>query len=131
MKKNNRVLYEIGFNWGRSPCSNRFINTHAEISALKKYTKKLRNKKIKNRKVNLVVIRVNSENKFMESRPCHHCMESLKKSGININKLYFSTCEGTIECVNFNEWSKLTHNLSSGNKCRKEATFNDRKKNVK
>jgi hypothetical protein len=118
-QKNGRIFYEVGFNSGRSLYNNKYLKTHAEISALHKYTEKLKIKKVKNKKVDLVVLRVDSNNIFKDSRPCYHCMESLKKSNININKLYFSVSNGTIECVNFKEWSKLQHNLSSAHSFRK------------
>ena len=107
----------IGQNSDRSPCSNCKIKTHAEIDALKKINNLIRNKKIKQRnKLDLLVLRINKIGNLCESAPCHHCsQELLTNSCIKIDKLYFSTADGTIKYVKFTDWmTKKNLHVSRG-----------------
>jgi hypothetical protein len=59
---------------------------HAEIHAIEK----LDHQKIK-KSVNLLVVRLSKSGELGESRPCYHCLQSLKKTKIKIKYVYFST----------------------------------------
>lgn len=118
----------IGQNSDRSPCSNSKIKTHAEIDALRKINNLIRNKKIKQRnKVDLLVLRVNKLGNLCQSAPCLHCSKELTNSYITIDKLYFSTTEGTIKYMKFDDWisNPDLHMTSSGwRHCGKCSQFN-------
>ena len=107
----------IGQNSDRSPCSNSKIKTHAEMDALRKLNTLIRNKKIKQKnKVDLLVLRVNKLGNLCQSAPCYHCSQELiTNSYIKIDKLYYSTTEGTIKYVKFADWiSKPVEHITSG-----------------
>ena len=108
----------IGQNSDRSPCSNSKIKTHAEIDALRKLNIMIRHKKIKQRnKLDLLVLRVNKLGNLCQSAPCYHCSQELTtNSYITIDKLYFSTTEGTIKYMKFDDWISKPdlHMISSG-----------------
>ena len=106
----------IGQNSDRSPCSNCKIQTHAEIDALRKINNLIRNKKIKPRnKVDLLVLRVNKLGDLCQSAPCYHCSQELTNSYIKIDKLYYSTAEGSIKYVKFADWiSEPVEHITSG-----------------
>lgn len=106
----------IGQNSDRSPCSNIKIKTHAEMDALQKINDMVRNKKIKKRsKLNLMVLRINKTGNLCESAPCYHCSQGLLNSYVTIDKLYFSTADGSIKYVKFIDWmSKKNIHVSRG-----------------
>ena len=105
----------MGVNSNKKMFNNQNIKTHAEMSALKKLEKNINDKKIKNKKFNLVVIRITC-GKLGESAPCFHCTKKLATSNICIDKLFYSTSDGTIKCVKFNDWIQNLDNIkkSSG-----------------
>ena len=86
------------------------------MDALDKIKDLIRCKKIKNNKVNLVVLRINKSGDLCESAPCYHCTKELFKNNlININKLYYSRTGGIITCVKFNDWVECgTTHVSKG-----------------
>lgn len=49
----------------------------------------------------LTVIRLNATNELTESKPCYHCIMSLKKSGF-IKKVIYSTINGDCNIENIN-----------------------------
>lgn len=97
----------IGENSDKPLFSNEKIKTHAEMSGLTKVMKSIKCKKIKNKKMNLIVLRINKSGELCESAPCYHCTKILAENkSITINNLYFSRNDKTITCVKFNDWSK-------------------------
>jgi len=73
-------------------------------------------KKIKNRKMNLIVIRTTKTGILGNSAPCYHCTKFLSENNsIKIDKLYYSNSDGEIECIKFTDWVKIgqTH-ISEG-----------------
>ena len=53
-------------------------------------------------KCNILIIRIDANDKLIESKPCMMCVHELKKH--NINKVYYSTKDGNIECVKLSEF---------------------------
>lgn len=72
--------------------------------------------KVKSKNVDLVVIRTDKDRKLYESEPCYHCTKELIKIKLfRINKIYYSTKEGNIVCMNYNKWLKVCNRrVSSG-----------------
>lgn len=95
----------IGENSDRCLYGNNRIKTHAEMDAYKKLEIMIKSKKIKNNKMDLIVLRVNKVGDLCESAPCLHCTNYLaSKDLISIDKLYYSTSSGSIVSIKFNEW---------------------------
>ncbi len=116
-KNINLNKIKIGENSNRIRYNNIKIKTHAEINALEKMDLKSNNSlKNKNINVDLIVLRINKQYSLCDSAPCYHCTCELKKKHfINIKNIYFSTSEGLIKCVNFNDWNNQTnHHISKG-----------------
>lgn len=92
------------------------VCTHAEMDALDKAIDGIKSGKIKNRKMNLIVIRTSNNNKLCSSAPCYHCTLELANNGyIKIKKLYYSTTDNNIKCINFSEYYKKgEYKMSSG-----------------
>jgi len=67
-------------------------STHAEVDAIGK----IKNKKNKPKKLDIVVVRFTNSGALAESRPCYHCLCFMEKSGLDIRNVYYSTSEGTI-----------------------------------
>jgi tRNA(Arg) A34 adenosine deaminase TadA len=86
---------------------------HAEMSIFKKINYK------KMRKVDVYVIRINGNGKLINSKPCSHCLNSLKK--LNIKKIYYSDENGDIVCEKTNDMK--TDYISSGYKIGKNKKF--------
>lgn len=115
----------MGENSHKPLYSNNKIKTHAEMDALNKVKGLIKCKKIKNNKMNLVVIRVNKIGNLCESAPCFHCTKELSKNNyVQIDKLYYSRSDGSITCIKFNDWVNYgTSHISKGwkwlsiNKC--------------
>jgi hypothetical protein len=95
---------------------NNLIKTHAEIDALKKIESMIKCKKIKKKKMNLIVLRINKSGLLCESAPCYHCTIELQKNqNIIIDKLFFSRADGTITCIKFSDWVvKDNYHVSKG-----------------
>ena len=45
-------------------------------------------KKVKDKKFNMIVIRINNKGELKNARPCHNCLIMMKN--IKINKVYYS-----------------------------------------
>jgi len=67
-------------------------STHAEVDAIGK----IKNKKNKPKKLDIVVIRLTKTGILSESRPCYHCLCFMEKCCLDIRNVYYSTSEGTI-----------------------------------
>lgn len=82
-----RRIYSKGYN--------RFnlitVSIHAEIDC---FLKLRENPKLKFTSGHLLVVRLNSNNKLANSKPCVDCLEKLKKIGIK--KIYYSDAMGRI-----------------------------------
>jgi deoxycytidylate deaminase len=63
---------------------------HAELNVFRNFSKKL----CKN--MDIIVIRVNKQNKLKNSRPCNNCIIKLLSCGIR--KVYYSDDNGDIVC---------------------------------
>lgn len=75
------------------------ISVHAEEGALYKFNRNQSLKRKKNRhknrnKYTLIVIRVDGFGMLKESKPCTHCINKIKASGIK--RVTYSTNEGNI-----------------------------------
>jgi len=92
------------------------IKIHAEIDAYIKMSKFIKRKEIKTNKMNLIVIRTNKSGTLCNSAPCYNCTLFLSKNKeIEIDKLYYSTSDGKIDCIKFSDWKKNgTNHLSEG-----------------
>jgi len=49
------------------------------------------------KKVNLIVIRVNSNGELTCSKPCFNCSRLIRRNCVFINKIYYSNWSGQIE----------------------------------
>jgi cytidine deaminase len=67
-------------------------STHAEVDAIGK----IKNKKNKPKKLDIVVVRFTKSGALTESRPCYHCLCFMEKCCLDIRDVYYSTSEGTI-----------------------------------
>ena len=67
-------------------------STHAEVDAIGK----IKNKKNKPKKLDIVVIRLTKTGALSESRPCYHCLCFMEKCSLDIRNVYYSTSDGTI-----------------------------------
>ena len=52
-------------------------------------------------KYNILVVRINHLEELVDSKPCIMCVHAMKENGIN--KVYYSTDNGDIECMKVNE----------------------------
>lgn len=87
------------------------INTHAEMDVINKILSKIN--KYKRKKIDLMVIRINSLNELRESKPCLLCLQYLiKNKHLNIKNIYYSNALGNIvkttikELENISRYSK-------------------------
>lgn len=79
----NKHIYSIGINRYIFDKRLKYFSTvHAEINAINM----LKNKKNKN--LDILIIRINSNGTLQMSKPCSHCICKLKKNGIR--KVYYS-----------------------------------------
>lgn len=69
------------------------LSKHAEENVLYNFYKNNRNYRVTRRLV-LIVIRVNSNNKLINSKPCSHCLEMMKYYGIK--KVIYSDTNGLL-----------------------------------
>lgn len=111
----------------RSALSGRTMPTlHAEMCALSQVFRKrqspgtnrrqrLQSKKIRNRNVDIYVIRINAENDLLNSRPCQDCLRALRKMGVD--RVFYSNTDGDIvmEKVCDMESTHLSHHQSIHN----------------
>lgn len=95
------------------------ISTHAEIASIKKFFYKNNLSYYKKQKkpvhINLLVIRLTKSNELKNSRPCYHCIQTLSKLNIIIDKVYYSNQNGHIVCEKFRDMLESPENkMSSG-----------------
>lgn len=75
------------------------------MDALNKVKGLLKCQKIKKKKMNMIVLRINKNGELCESAPCFHCTQELYKNKyVKINKLYYSRADTTITCIKFDDW---------------------------
>lgn len=96
--KNN--IETIAFN----EYDSKYNTKHAEQECINKYKNKIRKYKKDKKKFNLLVIRLSTQNKLLNSKPCHECCRVLKESGI-INKIYYSNENGHIITERINNFN--------------------------
>ena len=80
--------YPMGMNSTNILSNGRTI--HAEIKLLSKLSD------IFTRSISILVIRLSKDGKLKESKPCYHCLQQMKMSGIPIKYVYYSTSNGNI-----------------------------------
>lgn len=112
MGKNNYLAY------GDNTSSSKFeyiANDHAEINALKKLKPRDKTKKL--RGIDLVVVKVNKSGKLLNSKPCADCIEKMDRIpstfGYYINRIFYSTAEGTIIKTNLRRLKREDKYISS------------------
>lgn len=81
---------------------------HAEMNCLYNSAKLNKKRKI----FDLIVVRINDNDKLIESKPCEMCTNAMKKFGIR--RIYYSTDSGTIHKENLKDF--FTEHLSRGMK---------------
>lgn len=69
------------------------LSKHAEENVLYNFYKRNRNYRATKR-LTLIVIRVNNNNKLINSKPCSHCLEVMKYYGVK--KVIYSNIDGTL-----------------------------------
>lgn len=119
LSKNGKVV-SVGINTlllTKEACSE-----HAEEAALIKMRKRKMNTEYEKRdRYDILVVRITKGGQFAESRPCPKCIERMRKSGIKINRVYYTTRKRTLMMEKLNEM-KCEMNYSTGyrylRKCR-------------
>ena len=53
------------------------------------------------KKIDLIVVKLNTDGTFGNSKPCTNCLKTLFLSGINIGRIYYSTVDRGIIYENF------------------------------
>ena len=94
LNKKNKIV-SIGIN-RKNYRTNKIESIHAECSAILNinwYKIKIHDK------LDLYVIRINKNNKLLDSYPCESCVDKIKKFSYIINNIYFSNSEGEIEKI--------------------------------
>jgi hypothetical protein len=104
----NSVLYVVST--GQNKYNTNGTSIHAEADAINRLPPK--SKRSKNLEtVSLLVLKVNKTGTIGNSSPCVHCLKTIAtkplEKGYRIDKIYYSTESGTIEC------KKLTELLGS------------------
>jgi deoxycytidylate deaminase len=79
--KNSRPITSFVFNG----------ELHAEMNAIKNFNRKCG---LYEKKISMIVLRVNLQGELKNSKPCYHCLEELKNIGIR--KIYYSNEHGEI-----------------------------------
>lgn len=83
---------------------------HAEIHAIHRLSKRIICQRKSLKKYSIIVIRIHKiTGQLMNSKPCHNCIESMKKCGIKT--VYYSNLDGDIVMERVN---KITNCQSSG-----------------
>ena len=92
----------IGYNSDQHRFKNMNMRYHAEISALNKLYNIYRNRKIKHKKLNLIVIRINRIGELCESMPCFKCVKELERRAKHmIDHIYYSRADRSISKIKF------------------------------
>ena len=87
---------------------------HAEFVTMIKYKKtKLHTKAERRKKFMMLVARLTKSGQFAESRPCTKCIERLVKSGIKIDRIYYTTRFRTLQMEKLYEMEKSDKNIYS------------------
>lgn len=112
MNRKDSVLYVA---YGYNHINTKFYKSiHAETDVLNNLKKKAN--KI-NCQLNILVTRITRTGRFVESRPCYHCILMMLQSNIKIKYVYYSSYDGTIKREKLN---KMLDNpktyISSGNR---------------
>jgi deoxycytidylate deaminase len=119
----------FGYNHNRMIYNRNFIRSyHAEIHSLSQFLQKNNLNSMKkvlschspcnkythliSKKLEILVIRLDKQGNLKNSKPCKHCLETLKK--FNIKTVYYSTDEGKIEMERIRDCS--TDHYSHGQK---------------
>ena len=92
-------MKEIGFGINNDRNYYGIKSTHAEVDVIEK----VKNYKNLPKEVDLVVIRLSKTGELGESKPCFHCLDTMKKSKINIKNVYYSTASKKIIKQSFTE----------------------------
>jgi hypothetical protein len=72
-------------------------SVHAEESALRKLRRMKRYRKFDDRKnIDILVIKLTKTGRLSYSRPCRDCITRLERSGLKINRIYYSNEFGSI-----------------------------------
>lgn len=90
------------------PCVN-FVRSmtqsiHSEVHAIEEYYKIRRKRQFS---TNFLVIRLNKLLELKNSKPCKNCLDKIRRSGIPVNKIFYSNDVGNIvweylkACVTF------------------------------
>lgn len=127
----NSSIVVKGINSDKTKYGNKNVRTHAEMDALKKTNNLIKCNKIKKgKRMSLIILRVNRNNKLCCSAPCLHCTMQLSKSkSIIIDKIYFSTDSEDIVCIKFNDWKlKPSEHITSGWRILNKKNIERRKK---
>jgi tRNA(Arg) A34 adenosine deaminase TadA len=72
---------------------------HAEMNVIKK----IKHKKNKPVKLDMLVVRINKFGILKNSKPCIHCINYIIKSKLNIKNIYYSSYDSSIIKSNINE----------------------------
>ena len=87
---------------------------HAEYDAIRHLP--FRRKNLKNKSINMLVIRISKNKKIMQSKPCVHCIRFLNKinetTSYQINRIYYSDNDGDIIDSSLNELKQNTTHIS-------------------
>ena len=103
-----RSILSKGYNkFDVTQLQNNNISVHAEMSCLKSFRRD-----VKYNKCHILVVRINSSNKLVNSRPCKDCIASLRN--ISIKNIYYSNEAGEILCERVKH--SISNHVSSGNR---------------
>ena len=103
IKKKGKQIIEIGYNQYNFfsqkksktiPIDYTRYTKHAEQHLSLKMIKK--NGSNTSISLDIIIIRINKNNKLRYSRPCNNCIEYLRNLGYSINNVYYSTNDETI-----------------------------------
>lgn len=100
----NKVIY-----YGVNRYIRKYNTIHAELNIFERLKKN-----IKRKGTDIIVIRVDKNGELKNSRPCNHCIHSLRKLGIR--KVFYSNEHGYIVCEDLDNMELL--HTSAGNKSR-------------
>lgn len=107
--KNGKII-DVGYN---KYCSFTKKSTiHAEIDVLMNMRKKYK-KKYQMINLDIIIIRISPKDSVLKnSRPCNHCIDTLRK--FNIKRVYYSNEYGEIVCEKIEDMKKM--HICSGDK---------------
>lgn len=91
------------------------LSKHAECAVIEQFISKsqiLQNKGQKIRNLNLVVIRIDSQQRLVDSTPCTECAKKMKLFGLK--KVTYSNSSGKIVCSKLDD---IHEHESAGQRC--------------